>query len=177
MQFWLCLIDIFFYYYYFSRHSEWLPPTSHQVTNLRKSAGKIGEHILIHCWTEHWLLRTSNPLTEICTDIYLNMCALFPFQNKENWKCLLTSTNVSALCLHFDEVIAILQALHIRALMSRSSGKLKFDSSSWYVKSGLLRLCGDLVRVFFRKLHILYPSSRGPFSKYIRRKLCVYQYR
>ena len=78
---------------------------------------------------------------------------------------------------HFDEVIAILQALHIRALMSSRSGKLKFDSSSWYVKSGLLRLCGDLVRVFFRKLHILYPSSRGLFSKYIRRKLYVYQYR
>ena len=30
---------------------------------------------------------------------------------------------------------------------------------------------------FFRKLHSFYPSSRGPFSKYTRRKLCVYQYR
>ena len=26
---------------------------------------------------------------------------------------------------------------------------MKFDSSSWYVKAGLLRFCGDHVRVFF----------------------------
>ena len=42
-------------------------------------------------------------------------------------------------CSFFDEVSAILQALHIRALLSRTSGKMKFDSSSWYVKTGLLR--------------------------------------
>ena len=48
--------------------------------------------------------------------------------------------NVSALCLDFDEVSAILQALHIRALLSnRSSREIRFDSSSWYVKAGLLR--------------------------------------
>ena len=29
------------------------------------SVGKIVEHILIHCWTEHRSLRTSNPLAEI----------------------------------------------------------------------------------------------------------------
>ena len=98
------------------------------------------------------------------------ICVSFPFQNKENRKCLLPSTNVSALCLYFDVVSAILQALHIRALLSRSSGKMKFDSSLWYVKAGLLHFCGDHVRVFylFCKLHILYPGSRGPFSKYLR---------
>ena len=52
------------------------------------------------------------------------------------------------LCLYFDEVSAILQVLHIRVLLSGSSGKMKFDSSSWYVKAGLLRFSGDHVRVF-----------------------------
>ena len=32
LQFWLCLIDVPFFYYL--RHTEWIPPTSHQVTNL-----------------------------------------------------------------------------------------------------------------------------------------------
>ena len=54
----------------------------------------------------------SKPLIDICC-FFFSICVPFPFQNKENWKCLLTSTNVSALCLDFDEVSAILQALHI----------------------------------------------------------------
>ena len=69
---------------------------------------------------------------------FFNISLPFRFQNKENWKCLLASTNVSALCLYFDEVSAILQALHIRAPLSRSSGKMEFDSGLWYVKAGLL---------------------------------------
>ena len=85
---------------------------------------------------------------------FFNICVPFPFQNKENWKCLLTSRNVSALCLDFNEVSVILQALLIRALLSnRSSREMKFDSSSWYIKAGLLRLW-DNVRVYC-KLHIL----------------------
>ena len=38
------------------------------------------------------------------------------------------------------------------------------------LKTGLLRFCGDHVRVFpfVCKLHILYPGPRGPFSKYLR---------
>ena len=88
------------------------------------------EHTLIHCWTEHWLSRTSNPLRYV----FFNISLPFPFQNKENWKCLLASTNVSALCLNFDEVSTILQAQHIRALLSRSSGEMKFDSSSCMLK-------------------------------------------
>ena len=83
---------------------------------------------------------------------FFNICVPFPFQNKENWKCLLTSTNFSALFLDLDEVSTILQALHIRALLSRSSREMKFDSSSWYVKAGLPRF-RDNVRVC--KLHIL----------------------
>ena len=77
------------------------------------------------------LLRTSNPVAEICNDIFFNICVPFPFQNKGNWKCLLTSTNVSALCLAFADVSVILQALHTRALLSRSSGKMKLDIISW----------------------------------------------
>ena len=87
--------------------------------------------------------------------VFFNICGPFPSQNKKNWKCLLTSTNVPALCLDFDEVSAILEALHIRALLSRSSREMKFDSSSWCVKAGLLRFCYDHVRGFFCKLHIL----------------------
>ena len=105
---------------------------------------KIVEHILIHFQPTRWNL--------LC---FFNICGPFPSQNKKNWKCLLTSTNVPALCLDFDEVNAILQALHIRALLSRSSREMKFDSSSWCVKAGLLRFCYDHVRGFFCKLHIL----------------------
>ena len=48
-------------------------------------------------------------------------------------------------------------------------GRWNLISSSWYVKAGLLRFCGDHVRVFFFcKLHILHPGSRGPSSKYLR---------
>ena len=105
---------------------------------------KIVEHILIHFQPTRWNL--------LC---FFNICGPFPSQNKKNWKCLLTSTNVPALCLDFDEVSAILEALHIRALLSRSSREMKFDSSSWCVKAGLLRFCYDHVRGFFCKLHIL----------------------
>ena len=84
---------------------------------------------------------------------FFNIFVPFPFQKKKNSKCLLTPTKVSALCLDFDEVSGILQALLIRALLSRSSREMKFDSSSWYVKAGLLRFW-DNVRVYC-KLHIL----------------------
>ena len=80
-------------------------------------------------------MRTSNPLAEICLFFcFFNICVPFPFQNEEKWKCLLASTNVSALCLDFDEGRAILQALHIRALLSMSSGEMTFDSSSCMLK-------------------------------------------
>ena len=61
--------------------------------------------ILIHCWTEHRLLCTSNPLVQLCHVFFLNICVPFPFQNKENWKCLLASTSVSALCLDYRHYI------------------------------------------------------------------------
>ena len=70
------------------------------------------------CWNLQWY-------------IFFNICVPFPFQNKGNWKCLLTSTNVSALRLDFADVSAILQALHTRALLSRSCGEMKLDSISW----------------------------------------------
>ena len=52
---------------------------------------------------------------------------------------MFTSIKRQALCLYFDEVSAILQALHIRVLLSGSSGKIKFDTSS----------CGMLKPVYF----------------------------
>ena len=180
MQFWLCLIDIhflilFFYFFQSDYHqhlTRWLIYVS---CALNFVALKCWENCRTYInsllnWTPNFAHLWTHSL-KFCFFFYL--CVPFPFQNKENWKCLLTSTNVSALCLpvclYFDEVSAILQTLHIRALLSRSSGKMKFDSSAWYVKAGLLRFCGDHVRVFFfRKLHILYPGSTGPFSKYLR---------
>ena len=67
-------------------------------------------------------------------------------------------------------LLLLLLLLHIRALLSMSSGKMKFDSSRWYVEASLLYFCGDHVRVsfLFCKLHILHPGSRGPSSKYRR---------
>ena len=75
------------------------------------------------------------------------MCS-FPISKQRKLKVFTSVNKRSALCLYFDEVSAILQALHIRALLSMSSGKMKFDGSSWYVKAYLLRFCGDHVRVF-----------------------------
>ena len=68
---------------------------------------------------------------------------------QKNWKCLLASTNVSALCLDFDEVSAILQALHIRALLSRSSGEMKFDSSSCMLKPVFVKTMLQFFFFFF----------------------------
>ena len=39
--------------------------------------------MLIHCWTEHRLLRTSNLLAEICNDIFFNIVFLSHFKTKE----------------------------------------------------------------------------------------------
>ena len=108
------------------------------------------------------LLRTSNPLAEICNDIFFNICVPFPFQNKGNWKCLLTSTNVSALCLDFADVSAILQALHTRALLSRSSGEMKLDSISWQVEADLLCFCWDHVNVFLQTTHFIKLRAHSP---------------
>ena len=80
---------------------------------------------------------------------FFNISLPFRFQNKENWKCLLASTNVSALCLDFDEVSAILQALHIRALLSRSSGEMKFDSSSCMLKPVYFAFVKTMLEFFF----------------------------
>ena len=37
------------------------------------------ERILIHCWTEHRLLRTANPLAEICYGFFGNISVPFPY--------------------------------------------------------------------------------------------------
>ena len=77
---------------------------------------------------------------------FFNISLHFPFQNKENWKCLLTSTNVSALCLDLGQCYPT--STHIRALLSRSSREMKFNSSSWY-------FAFETMLEFFCKLHIL----------------------
>ena len=63
-------------------------------------------------------------------------------------------------------VSAILQALYTSAVV-HVKWKMKFDSSSWYVKADLLRFCGDRARVFFFcKLHIYTFCTQS--SKYLR---------
>ena len=117
--------------------------------------------MLIHCWTEHRLSRTSNPLAEICY-VFFNISLPFPFQNKENWRCLLASTNISALCLDFDEVSAILHALHIRALLSRSSGEMKFDSSSCMLKPLYFAFVKTMLEFFLQTTHFVKSRAHSP---------------
>ena len=96
-------------------------------------AVKCWENCTTHIYSpQNWrpALCTSNPLAEICFGFFLNICVPFPFETKKIERLL-----------DFDEVSAILQALHIRALLSRSSREMKFESSSWNVKAGLLHFC------------------------------------
>ena len=88
----------------------------------------------------------------------------FPIQNKENSKCLLASTNASALCLDFDEVSAILQALHIRALLSRSSGEMKFDSSSCMLKPVYFAFVKTMLEFFSQTTHFVKSRAHSPRS-------------
>ena len=81
---------------------------------------------------------------------------------QKNWKCLLASTNVSALCLDFDEVSAILQALHIRALLSRSSGEMKFDSSSCMLKPVFVKTMLQFFFFFLQTTHFVKSRAHSP---------------
>ena len=81
---------------------------------------------------------------------------------QKNWKCLLASTNVSALCLDFDEVSAILQALHIRALLSRSSGEMKFDSSSCMLKPVYFAFVKTMLEFFLQTTHFVKSRAHSP---------------
>ena len=81
---------------------------------------------------------------------------------QKNWKCLLASTNVSALCLDFGEVSAILQALHIRALLYRSSGEMKFDSSSCMLKPVFVK---TMLEYFLQTTHFVKSRAHSPRPK------------
>ena len=93
---------------------------------------------------------------------FFNISLPFPFQNKENWKCLLASTNFSALCLDFDEVSAILHALHIRALLSRSSGEMKFDTSSSMLKPVYFAFVKTMLEFFLQTTHFVKSRAQSP---------------
>ena len=113
------------------------------------------------------LLCTSNPVAEICNDIFFNICVPeicndiffnicvpFPFQNKGNWKCLLASTNVSALCLDFADVSAILQRyIHARCYLGQ------VGRWNWIVSHGRLKPISfafvETMLMCFYKQHIL----------------------
>ena len=93
---------------------------------------------------------------------FFNISLPFRFENKESWKCLVASTNVSALCLDFDEVGAILQALHIRALLSRSSGEMKFDSSSCVFKPAYFAFVKTMLEFFLQTTHFVKARAHSP---------------
>ena len=93
---------------------------------------------------------------------FFNISLPFRFQNKENWKCLLASTNVFALWLDFDEASAILQALHIRALLSRSSGEMKFDSSSCMLKPVYFAFVNTMLEFFFANYTFVKSRAHSP---------------
>ena len=119
---------------------------------------KIVEHILINSllnWTLAFAHFEPTRWNLPCFFFFFNISLRFPFQNKENWKCLLASTNVSALCLDFDEVSGILQALHIRALLSRSSGEMKFDSSSCMLKPVYFAFVKTMLEFFLQTTHFV----------------------
>ena len=81
---------------------------------------------------------------------------------QKNWNCLLASINVSALCLDFGEVSAILQALHIRALLYRSSGEMKFDSSSCMLKPVFVK---TMLQFFFFFSNYTFCQITSTFAK------------
>ena len=93
---------------------------------------------------------------------FFNISVPFLFQNKENSNCLLVSTNASALCLHFDEVSAILQVLHIRALFSRSSGEMTFDSSSCMLKPVYFAFVETMLEFFLQTTHFVKSRAHSP---------------
>ena len=155
MQFWLCLIDIHFFIVrdiqsdYHQHLTRWLIYVS---CALNFVALKCWENCRTYInsllnWTSAFAHFEPTRWNLLC--FFFNISLPFPFQNKENWKCLLASTNVSALCLDFDEVSTILQALHIRALLSRSSGEMKFDSSSCMLKPVYFAFVKTMLEFFF----------------------------
>ena len=93
---------------------------------------------------------------------FFNISLPFPFQKKENWKCVLATTNVSVLCLDFDEVSAILQAQHIRVLLSRSSGEMKLDSSSCMLKPVYFAFVKTMLEFFLQTTHFVKSRAHSP---------------
>ena len=65
--------------------------------------------------------------------------------------------------LDFDEVSAILQAPHIRALLSRSSGEMKFDSSSCMLKPVYFAFVKTMLKFFFlQTTHFVKSRAHSP---------------
>ena len=105
------------------------------------------------------------------------MCIPFPFQNKQNWKCLLPSTNAR----HF--VYTVMRSaqsykhyIYARCCPSQvgrrnlivTRGMLKpvYFAFVETISDFCLFVCSFVC--FFCKLHILHLGSRGPSAKYLR---------
>ena len=121
--------------------------------------------MLIHCWTEHRLLLTSNPLAEICNDIFLTCVFLFHFKTKK------------------AESVYFVHSL-MRSAQSYKHYIYARCCPGQVGRWNLIVACGMFKPVYFAfvetmleflcKLHILYLGSRGPFSEYLRwNKQCL----
>ena len=58
-------------------------------------------------------------------------------------------------CLDFDEVSAILQALHICAMLPRSSGEVKFDGSLCMLKPVYFAFVKTMLQCFLQTTHFV----------------------
>ena len=93
---------------------------------------------------------------------FLIFLFLSDFKTKKIESVYLHQQTVSALCLDFDEVSAILQALHIRALLSRSSGEMKFDSSSCMLKPVYFAFVKTMLEFFLQTTHFVKSRAHSP---------------
>ena len=87
---------------------------------------------------------------------------LFPFHFK--------TKKIESVYLHqqtflhfvFDEVSAILQALHIRALLSSLSEEMKFDSSSCMLKPVYFAFVKTMLEFFLQTTHFVKSRAHSP---------------
>ena len=170
MQFWLCLIDIPFFFIARDIQSDY----HRHFTRWLISVSCALNVVALQCWENcrtyiHSLLNWTPAFARLRTHslkfamFFLIFVFLSYFKTKKIESVYLhQQTFRHFFCLDFDEVSAILQALHIHALLSnRSSRDMKFDSSSWYVKAGLLRFW-DNVRVFLQTTHFVKSRAHSP---------------
>ena len=145
MQFWLCLIDFFFLIFRVTTTN--ISPGDLSRTRVLlilylKNAGKIVEHILIHCWTES-----------------------FPISKQRKLKVFSSINNVR----HF--VYTLMRSAQSYKHYTERCCPGQVGRWNLIVARGMLKpvyfaVAETMLEFFcFCKLHILHPGSSGPSSK------------